>query len=430
MKTATLFDKTGSFFDKNLSDKYPTAFVESLQNACEPRVCLSKQPSMRYKLISITLFLLGVSFAGIGQPVESDFNRLAASLKNLKSLKYHSYREINNYKDNYFAKNSGTSYFEFDNSKEGGLSRFQLESDKISQVYNGTEYFCLYKTDRTYEIERRKVSSLSNLSLLFNSMLTLRTAIPFIVSDASIQKSVKDTLIEMKKFRLLKFSINKKALNFPAGFEDLSAEVIKYYELVVDVTNFLPYMIIDRNSLMGDQYFTKTIFTNVETTPQAPSATSWYFSSYTGYQPKERAERKALIAPPQTVPNFTFAEFRENGIDSIQLSAFKGKKVMMEFWIKNCGYCMAAFPGMKTLQQEYGANTAIVSVNAYEEKEEVAFFYKREKPQYKMLYGGEKLANQIGVYAYPSVVIIDEFGKVIYSKEGFNEKEISEVLSK
>jgi thioredoxin-related protein len=67
-------------------------------------------------------------------------------------------------------------------------------------------------------------------------------------------------------------------------------------------------------------------------------------------------------------------------------------------------------------------------VNAYDDKGEISFFYKREKPAYRMLYNGEKLANQLGVYGYPAVIITDEQGKVIYAQMGFNEKEVTKVL--
>jgi thioredoxin-related protein len=47
-----------------------------------------------------------------------------------------------------------------------------------------------------------------------------------------------------------------------------------------------------------------------------------------------------------------------------------------------------------------------------------------------MLYDGEKLANDLGIYSYPSVVIVDEKGKVVYSRSGFNKEEIMAALKK
>lgn len=91
---------------------------------------------------------------------------------------------------------------------------------------------------------------------------------------------------------------------------------------------------------------------------------------------------------------------------------------------------MAAFPEMKGLQEKYGKNVDILAVNAYDDRKEIDFFYKREKPGYKMLYNGEKLANDLGIYAYPAFVILNESGKVIYSHSGFEKEQIETVLGK
>jgi thiol-disulfide isomerase/thioredoxin len=383
---------------------------------------------MRLTSCLITIALGLAELSARAQSADKAFRELSNSLENLSFLQYDLYREINNFKDNYFAKNSGTAYFEFDARKEGKLSRFQLRSDKVLQVYNGTEYFSLYESDKTYEAGKKKLSDLENLSLLYNSIATLRISIPLITADATVPKSIKDTVVEGKTYSLLKFSLHKKTLQFPSGFSGFDTEVTRYYELLIDPATKLPYIIIDRNSISGDQYFTKTVFTNLKTRPVAPASGSWFFSSYKGYSPQKEVQRNPLISVGASFPQWVLPEFKESGADSIYSSAFKGKKLMIEFWIKNCGYCMAAFPGMRSLQQKYGKNVDIVSVNAYDDKGEISFFYKREKPAYRMLYNGEKLANQLGVYGYPAVIITDEQGKVIYAQMGFNEKEVTKVL--
>jgi thiol-disulfide isomerase/thioredoxin len=378
----------------------------------------------------ILLAVLAVSKA-VAQPADKTFMDVAAAMNKLSSLQYDSYREINNYKDNYFSKNSGTSYFEFDPKVDGQLSRFQLRSEKLFQVYNGTEYFVLNDKDNTYETGKRKVKSLSSISLLYNSIATLRISLPVIAADAGIPKSVKDTLVEGKPYHLLKFELYKKTIEFPSGFSGFEVEVTRYYELLVDKKTLLPYIIIDRNSIMKDQYFTKTIFTSIVAKPEKPVESSWFFSAYSGYSPKPDIKQEPLIAVGAAMPGWVLPEYSGEGSpDSIQQTAFKGKKVMMEFWMKNCGYCMMAFPEMKTLQEKYGKEMEILSVNAYDERKEIDFFYKREKPAYKMLYNGEKLANNLGIYAYPAIVILDEAGKVVYSHTGFNREEIEAALKK
>lgn len=386
---------------------------------------------MRYLLlVCIPLLSVLIPAEGNAQVAVKTFRQVAKVLDGLTSVQYDSYREINNYKDNYFSKNSGTSYFDFDPEADGGVSGFQLRSERTLQVYNGTEYFVLNEADKTAEFGKRKATSLSNLSLLFNSIATLRISLPVIAEDAAIPKSVKDTTIEGKACRLLKFELHKKTLEFPGGFSSFEAEVTRYYDLVVDAKTLLPYIIIDRNSIMKDQYYTKTIFTNINNKPERPAASSWFFSSYTGYSPKQSAKQKPLVETGASMPQWTLPEYKGDVTDSIGQSALKGKKVLMEFWIKNCGYCMAAFPEIKSLQEKYGKSVDILTVNAYDEQKEIEFFYKRERPAYKMLYNGEKLANSLGIYSFPTFLVLDEGGKVIYSHAGFNKEQIEAVLGK
>ncbi|HEX2846145.1 MAG TPA: TlpA disulfide reductase family protein [Chitinophagaceae bacterium] len=384
---------------------------------------------MRYLLLVSALLLLMLNpVKGNAQDASKIFRQVAEVLNKLSFLQYDSYREINNYKDNFFAKNKGTSYFDFASQAKGETLRLQLRSERSLQVYNGTEFFQLNESDKTYDFGKRDLQSLENTSLLYNSIATLRFSLPLIAGDAGIPKSVKDTSIEGKSYHLLKFTLYKKSLAFPDGFSDFDVEVTRYYDLVVDKKTLLPYIIIDRNSITKGQYHTKTIFTKIDTKPVNPSPASWFFSSYTGYSPRQGLKKRELVEVGASLPSWTLPVYKGDMTDSIDYSVLKGKKVLMEFWIKNCGYCMEAFPEMKTLQEKYGKQVDILSVNAYDDRKEVAFFYERDKPGYRMLYNGEKLANDLGIYAFPVVLILDETGKVIYSHGGFNREQIEEIL--
>jgi thiol-disulfide isomerase/thioredoxin len=379
------------------------------------------------RLLAVTSFLTSNALA---QSADDAFRKVSATLENLSVIQYDSYREISNVQDNYFSKNSGTSYFEYDPAKEGKLSRFQMRSDKTLQIYNGTEYYSLHNEEKTYEGGKRKASYLSNLSLLYNSITTLRISLPLVANDPSIPKSVKDTVIDGRNLRLLKFELQNKGIEFPTGFLSFTAEVTRYYDLMVDPETNLPSIIIDRNSIMKDKYFTKTIFTNINTTPKPPAPDTWFISDYKGYSLKKEEKQKLMITKGSRVPEWQLPVLSETTTDSLHSVSLKGKKTVMEFWIKNCGYCMLAFPEMKELQKKFGDKANIVSVNSYEERDDAKFFYDREKPLYKMLHGGEKLADKMGIYSYPAVVITDEKGIVIYTSRGFNRKEIETVLNK
>jgi hypothetical protein len=201
---------------------------------------------MRYILFVLALLLtMFNSVDGNTQDAAKIFKQVAEALTKLSFLQYDSYREINNYKDNYFAKNSGTSYLDFTSGVDGKALRLQLRSEKSLQVYNGTELFQLNESDKSSVFSKKDLRSLENLSLLYNSIPTLRVSLPLIAGDAGIPKSVKDTSIEGRTYYLLKFELSRKTLAFPSGFSDLDAEVTRYYDLVVNKKTLLPYIIID-----------------------------------------------------------------------------------------------------------------------------------------------------------------------------------------
>ncbi|WP_379084680.1 TlpA family protein disulfide reductase [Pedobacter sp. UC225_65] len=359
---------------------------------------------------------------------ESVISKTSETLNNLKSISYSSYREINNFKDNYFAKNSGSSYFEYDATIDGKVARFQLQNEKSLQVYNGTEYFLLDDADKTVELEKRTAKQMGSISLLYNSVTTLRIVLPLLLKDQNIPKSLKDTVIEGKSYDLVQFALNKKSMEFPSGFTNFDSEVIKYYKLIIDKETALPYMVFDGNSILKDQYYTKTIFTNINVNPKSPAEDSWYSSSYKGYEQKKEGIQNPMIKVGSILQNWSLPKYDPKKSDLLKSSDLNGKIVLMEFWIKNCGYCMLAFPEIKELEEKYGKKIEIVSVNAYDKKSEIDFFYNREKPKYQMLYNGEKFANSLGIYAYPASIILDKSGKVIYTSRGFDKEGVEKFL--
>lgn len=383
---------------------------------------------MKLKLLFVLFMFAHVAFAEKINTANQVLQKTSKVLNQLKAISYKSYREINNYKENYFSKNSGSSYFEYDDAIEGKVARFQLRNDNALQIYNGTEYFVLNEKEKSIELERKAPKQLIGLSLLYNSLTTIRLTLPLIIGDNRIPKTIKDTLIDGKNYDLVTFDLHQKSIEYPMGFSSFDAEVTKYYKLIISKETALPYMIFDGNSISKDQYHTKTIFTEINLKPTALKENSWYYSSYPTYAPQKKITRKPMIAVNNPLPNWSLPRYGEKQNDTIKIADFKGKMVMMEFWIKNCGYCMQAFPEIKELQAKYGAQIEILSINAYEKKEEIDFFYKREKPTYKMLYNGEKLAESLGIYAYPSTIIIDGSGKVIYSSGGFNKESIEKII--
>ena len=90
---------------------------------------------------------------------------------------------------------------------------------------------------------------------------------------------------------------------------------------------------------------------------------------------------------------------------------------------------MESWPHLQALQKEYGgASFRLLSINAEDSRKDVAFFFTREHPAYLMLYSGKALAAQLGVPAYPTLIIADSTGKVLYSGIGFDQEKIEGII--
>lgn len=340
----------------------------------------------------------------------------AGRLETTGHLSYTYKREINNYNDHYFNKVSAFCYVDFKHVNEAGMFRFQFKSDSYAQIFNGTEYFELDKKEKTMQVtEKTSGGTFNSLSYFYNSLPTLRNMFRTLALDSTVEKKRGDTLIAGKAYEIIRLNMHNKAIDYLKGYRLFKIDMIIYYTVFIDQDSGLPYQVLESNSVDGDRYNTKTTFLNLSIQPVTPEQMTWYYSTYKKeYHPRKALVSKSLIRigtdmEPWVLP--LFAQHRD--LSSKELS---GKIVLMDFWIQNCGYCMASFPYLKALQEKYGKdNFQLVAVNAYDDRKAVGFFYEREKPDYLMAYNGRVLAEKLGIGSYPKVLLIDGDGKVIYA---------------
>ncbi|HVS96210.1 MAG TPA: redoxin family protein [Puia sp.] len=83
-------------------------------------------------------------------------------------------------------------------------------------------------------------------------------------------------------------------------------------------------------------------------------------------QPKSSAPRRALHIG-DTVPDVTISHISQYGHPSAHFAAFRGKWVILDFWLTGCAGCIESFPRMKQLSDEYSDRLQIVLVNTQPE---------------------------------------------------------------
>ena len=117
---------------------------------------------------------------------------------------------------------------------------------------------------------------------------------------------------------------------------------------------------------------------------------------------------------------------------SFDLSEFKDKIVLVQFWATYCTSCRVEMPSMNTLRKELEAAKVpfeILAVNMGETKAEVQKFVDEVKPEFPVLLApatGEDM-QRWNVFAAPSNFVIDTKGKIRYTLYGGVEWDSAEI---
>lgn len=108
-------------------------------------------------------------------------------------------------------------------------------------------------------------------------------------------------------------------------------------------------------------------------------------------------------------------DFRLQSLDGnvVQLSALRGKPVLLDFWATWCAPCREEMPKLEKLSREFKAkNVSILGVNVSEPRETVRSYISRNGYTYPVLLTRENdpLFAEYSIHGYPTMVTIDRNG--------------------
>lgn len=99
--------------------------------------------------------------------------------------------------------------------------------------------------------------------------------------------------------------------------------------------------------------------------------------------------------------------------ETVQLSQYQGRPVMLVFWATWCPYCKKLLPGIETLNQKYESKgLKIIAVNIKEDWKP-KLYWKNHEYSFDTVLNGDEVAKDYGVSGTPSVVFIEPSGKVL-----------------
>ena len=117
------------------------------------------------------------------------------------------------------------------------------------------------------------------------------------------------------------------------------------------------------------------------------------------------------------------------GVD-YPLAAQKGKVLVVNFWATWCGPCRALEPLYEKVAAEFSAdsNVLFLAANCDDDETLVAPYLEEVKPRTAVVFA-DGFDNLFRVEAFPTVIVLDRSGRVIYRTDGFGDSAFTTELS-
>jgi len=136
------------------------------------------------------------------------------------------------------------------------------------------------------------------------------------------------------------------------------------------------------------------------------------------------ADRQSILAP----------DFSLKDLDgkTVSLASLRGKVVILDFWATWCGPCKKTMPLLdQFFREKKPENVEVYGVNVWERggnTDKVKPFLAERKIAFPVLFGTDDLATAYGVRGIPTLVMIDQQGKIAYRHVGYTPTLAEELL--
>lgn len=129
------------------------------------------------------------------------------------------------------------------------------------------------------------------------------------------------------------------------------------------------------------------------------------FDKSRNYFLKKIAERLALVG--QKAEEFSTTDLDEK---PHALVDYRGKVVLLDFWYRDCGWCIRAMPQMRELAEHYRDRPVVLlGMNTDSNADDAKFVVEKLKLEYPNL-KAEGLPEKFNVHGFPAMILIDQEG--------------------
>src|ERR1700730_18520366 len=129
---------------------------------------------------------------------------------------------------------------------------------------------------------------------------------------------------------------------------------------------------------------------------------------------------RAYAVPTQrrVMPDFALTDASGQ---SVKLSDFRGKVVLLNFWTTECRQCDGEIPWFMEFQQAFRDNLVVLGVSLDKDGWATARPYVDAKRiNYRVMVGGDDVVRQYGrLRSIPTTLLIDKWGRIAVTHTGF-----------
>ncbi len=157
----------------------------------------------------------------------------------------------------------------------------------------------------------------------------------------------------------------------------------------------------------------------------------WYSDNSYAIQSESATRKKTeSLKAGDIVPKW---ELTTNQKQTIQSTNHEYKLVLFDFFYQSCFPCIKAIPMLNNLNEKYGdKGLLIVGIDNVDPKNERFYeFIKERKIAYPVAISENSLTKDFKVGSYPTLFLMDNTGKLLFTASGFgakSEKEIDELI--
>jgi peroxiredoxin len=151
---------------------------------------------------------------------------------------------------------------------------------------------------------------------------------------------------------------------------------------------------------------------------QDDEAKRWYARAAKEF-PDSPAGKKALGAQSRLDCEGKTLSFTAQGLSGnpVNLANFRGKVVLIQFWTTHSDQAKSDMAMLKDLVAKYGRSFTVIGVSADNSRKELDAYLTSAKLPWTQVFeeGGldSPPANQLGILTVPTMILVDQQGKVL-----------------